>query len=162
MKKGFQTTSIRRTCNGEFPISLTGFRYDRILDRLVASTVPKARRDNIRKLLGWLACARRPLKWHEIQGATTVDLDEGVVSAKRQFREDCKELCLSLVEIAPDQTVTLVHSTTKPYEITNIGASRSTYSNRLQVLGPEKILPHFGNRVRHGDTVCRLSQHARI
>ncbi|KAK5056111.1 hypothetical protein LTR84_012664 [Exophiala bonariae] len=89
--------------------------YDRILGRLVATTVPQTRRNNIRKLLGWLACARRPLKWHEIQGANSVDLDHSVICPKQQFTEDCKELCLSLVEIAPDQTVTLVHSTTRPY-----------------------------------------------
>ena len=109
-------------------MSLTAFRYDRILDRLVAPTVPKTRRDNIRKLLGWLACARRPLKWHEIQGAITVNLNEGVISAKQQFHEDCKDLCLSLVEITSDQTVTLVHSTTKPYAITSfISATLDTF-----------------------------------
>lgn len=84
------------------------------MERLLGATVrPQRRRDSVRMLLGWLACARRPLKWYEVQGAVAVDIEEGEFSARHKFREDCKDLCASLVEISSDQTVTLVHATTK-------------------------------------------------
>ena len=89
-------------------------RYERIMDRLLGPNAgPQLRTNNIRMLLGWLVCAKRPLKWYEIQGAIAVDLESGSLSPKRQFQEDGKDLCASLVEINPDQSVTLVHSTAK-------------------------------------------------
>ncbi|KAK5215941.1 hypothetical protein LTR47_009475 [Exophiala xenobiotica] len=91
--------------------------YDRIIDRLIGPTAPPSRRTSILKLLGWLASARRPLKWFEVQCAVSVDLENGVLSVKHQFQEDCKDLCASLVEIDSTQTVTLVHSTTRGYLI---------------------------------------------
>lgn len=88
--------------------------YGRILERLLGLEArPKSRSMSIRNLLGWLACAKRPLKWYEIQGIVTIDLEEGVLIVKNRFLEDCKDLCASLVELASDGTVTLVHATTK-------------------------------------------------
>ena len=46
-------------------------------------------------------------------------MENGIVSPKQQFREDCKDLCASLVEIDSDQEVTLVHSTTKMWLSSN-------------------------------------------
>ncbi len=73
------------------------------------------RRDNhVFRLLGWLASARRPLKWHEIQGAVSIDLDkEDIDWNRRKLREDSKELCGALVEIKADGTVELVHHTAR-------------------------------------------------
>lgn len=64
-----------------------------------------------------LTCARRTLKWREIQGAVSLDLDEGVFSPDLKFQDDCKDLCASLVERNSDDSVTLVHSTAKKYPI---------------------------------------------
>ena len=95
---------------------LTITSYDRIINTLLGPHVrPQSRTSNVRKVLAWLACAKRPLKWYEIQGAFVIDLDHGDLNTKQQLREDCKELCASLVEIHSDQSVTLVHSTTKMY-----------------------------------------------
>ena len=77
--------------------------YDRIMKRLLdPNTGPQSRASNIRMLLGWLACTKRPLKWYEMQGAVTIDLDTGQILLKRHFREDYKDLCASLVEISSD------------------------------------------------------------
>ncbi|KAK5050383.1 hypothetical protein LTR84_003664 [Exophiala bonariae] len=91
--------------------------YDRIIERLTGPTVSPSRRRSLLKLLGWLTCARRPLKWFEIQCAVSVNLEKGLLSPEQQFLEDCKDLCASLVEIDSTQAVTLVHSTTRGYLI---------------------------------------------
>ena len=93
---------------------LTHISYGRILKRLLSPEArPSSRSASVRNLLGWLACAKRPLKWYEIQGIVAIDLEEGAISAKHRFLEDCKDLCASLVELGSDQIVSLVHATTK-------------------------------------------------
>jgi hypothetical protein len=65
-------------------------------------------------LLGWLVCAKRPLKWHEIQGFMSVDLNKRTVDfERRRFVVGPKDLCGSLVEIRSDGSVELVHLTAK-------------------------------------------------
>jgi hypothetical protein len=65
-------------------------------------------------LLSWLVCAKRSMKWHEIQGAKSIDLDQQMVNYRKlRFRVDSKDLCGSLVEIRSDGTVELVHLTAK-------------------------------------------------
>ena len=106
---------MKRMINTEEYFSFTDlYSYDRILTRILGPNIrPKSRRDSIQKLLGWLACARRPLRWPEIQCAAALDLDNGTISHDREFREDCKNLCASLVNLSDDGTVSLVHSTAK-------------------------------------------------
>lgn len=66
------------------------------------------------RLLGWLVCAKRSLKWREIQCAVAVNVDHGSVDWERGiFRSDSKDLCGSLVEVHTDDTVNLVHHTAK-------------------------------------------------
>ena len=73
-----------------------------------------AQRETARKLLGWITFAKRPLKWHEIQGATAIDVARGVVSfTDRQFPDHARDICGSLVEILPGDRVQLVHSTAR-------------------------------------------------
>ena len=65
-------------------------------------------------LLGWLVCAKRPLKWHEIQAAKSIDLDSETVDLERKrFLTDSKHLCGSFVEDRPDDTIELVHLSAK-------------------------------------------------
>lgn len=67
-----------------------------------------------RKLLGWMICATRPLKWHEIQGACSTDLDDQTVDFdERKLRTHIRDLCGSLIEILPGDRVELVHNTAK-------------------------------------------------
>lgn len=65
-------------------------------------------------LLGWLVCAKRPLKWHEIQGAKAINLEHSTIEwDRRKLQVDPKDLCGSLVEVRSDQTVEFVHLTVK-------------------------------------------------
>ncbi|GAT24770.1 hypothetical protein RIB2604_01806010 [Aspergillus luchuensis] len=70
------------------------------------------------QLLGWLVCAKRRLKWREIQGAVSVDLEgEDVDFESRQWILDSRDLCDSLVEVKTDGTLEFVHATAKQYLI---------------------------------------------
>jgi len=72
--------------------------------------------EDAKQLLGLLVCAKRSLKWTEIQGAISIDLDTKIVDFDgRCFRADSKDLCGSLVEVRPGGIVELVHMTAKQY-----------------------------------------------
>ena len=82
------------------------------MQRVFQSTVRSRQKDTI-KLLGWLVCAKRPLRWYEIQGLISLDMEQQDVDFRRQLVVDSKDLCGSLVETLSDQSLQLVHSTAK-------------------------------------------------
>ncbi|KAJ2988150.1 hypothetical protein NUW58_g4128 [Xylaria curta] len=88
--------------------------YERILVRVFEardeSTVAP-----VRQILGWITCARRPLKWVEVQGAVCVDLDNQVVDHDKMLLDSPKGLFASLIEVGEDDTVELVHETARDY-----------------------------------------------
>jgi hypothetical protein len=70
----------------------------------------------VQQLLGLLVSSKRPIKWHEIQAAVSMDLESKTFDFDGlSFRVEAKDLCGSLVEIRPGGTVELVHSTAKRY-----------------------------------------------
>jgi hypothetical protein len=74
------------------------------------------RQEAAKRLLGWMVCTKRPLSWHEIQGAASIDLDDSTIEYKnRCLRDEAKELCGSLVNVNASGTVVLVHSTAQKY-----------------------------------------------
>jgi len=88
-------------------------RYSRIIDR-VFNEAKEPERKIAAQLLSWIVCAKRPLKWQEIQGAVSIDLDTQTVDFdERRLSVDSKHLCGSLVEIRPGGVVDLVHLTAK-------------------------------------------------
>ncbi|KAK4221419.1 hypothetical protein QBC38DRAFT_492123 [Podospora fimiseda] len=103
---------------GMFPDGI-GKLYERILDRIFADEpVAQAKRNTASRLLGILAVAKRPLRWHEIQGLFAFDPDDEdspIDRNARMIREDPKDLCWSLVERHQDDSVELVHPTAKEY-----------------------------------------------
>ncbi|KAH8892450.1 hypothetical protein GQ53DRAFT_646497 [Thozetella sp. PMI_491] len=120
--------------------------YGRIVDRLKNPGIPENRRLQTFKLLGWLACAKRPLRWYEIQGAMSLDLDEQTVKETRRLAKDPKELCSSLVEQHSDGTIALVHSTTRGYlikvkEIAEIQVERELALLAVSYLNFDEIQP---------------------
>lgn len=89
--------------------------YRRIMAR-IEREAPEAAIQDILRLLGWLVFARRSLKWHEIQGIKSINLDERSVDFERQsFVKSPKELCASLVETRPDGSIEFVHQTVKSW-----------------------------------------------
>ncbi|KAK3997924.1 hypothetical protein QBC44DRAFT_376363 [Cladorrhinum sp. PSN332] len=98
----------------KFPIDLDE-AYQRVMNRIL-ETGSESSREVTKKLLGWISCAKRPLRWHEIQGAMSLDLEDGTINSDDlRLVQDSKELCASLVEVHPDQTIALVHPTVKDF-----------------------------------------------
>lgn len=65
-------------------------------------------------LLGWLACAKRPLQWHEMQAilsynpiSQTVDFDS------RMLRQHIRTYLGSLVHILDGGHIRIIHSTAR-------------------------------------------------
>ncbi|KAK4196326.1 hypothetical protein QBC40DRAFT_351857 [Triangularia verruculosa] len=101
---------------GRFPSEINA-AYSRIIFRIFDHASESEQRGS-RMLLSWLVCAKRSMKWHEIQGAKSIDVATETVDFRRlRFRVDSKDLCGSLVEIRSDGTVELVHLTAKLFLI---------------------------------------------
>jgi hypothetical protein len=84
------------------------------LDRILDPNTAISRQNDAKQLLGWIACAKRPMKWYEIQGAISVDLEHQTMDYEvRMHRVHPKVLCASLVEIRSDDSIELVHATAR-------------------------------------------------
>ncbi|KAL9086589.1 MAG: hypothetical protein Q9165_007032 [Trypethelium subeluteriae] len=87
--------------------------YERILSSLKRDLHPKLWKIAT-QLLGWMICAKRPLKWHEIQGAISINPEEQTIFKSEDIlRVDVSELCGSLVQLLPGDRIELVHSTAR-------------------------------------------------
>jgi hypothetical protein len=73
----------------------------------------------IRKLLGWMICVKRPLKWHELQAAKSIDPEQKTIDFEElKLRSHIQDFCGSLIVILPDDRgVELVHTTAKLYVV---------------------------------------------
>lgn len=89
------------------------YSYERILSHIKRSA-SAAEWKIAQRLLGWMVCAKRPLKWNEIQAAVSIDpKGETVDFDKWKLRVHIKELCGSLIQVLQGDRVELVHSTAK-------------------------------------------------
>ena len=96
-----------------FPVSADYRSYKRIVTRIFENPNPAQRR-TARQLLGWITCAKRSLKWQEIQGAMSINVEQRLVNFEgRQLPEDIREICGSLVDILSGNRIQLVHRTAK-------------------------------------------------
>ncbi|KAF5590988.1 zinc finger C2H2-type integrase DNA-binding protein [Fusarium pseudocircinatum] len=102
----------------EFPPEINE-AYERIMDRIIHKA-PQQTGTGALQLLGWLVCAKRPLKWHEIQSLKSINLDQQLVDfARHKFSVSGKDLCGSLVELREDGTLELIHVSAKMFLIDN-------------------------------------------
>ncbi|KAK3619537.1 hypothetical protein LTR56_023972 [Elasticomyces elasticus] len=89
--------------------------YARILDRLFKDAAAP-RQKEVRRLIAWITCATRSLRWQEIQAAISLDFDLGRLDyASRQLVEDAKQLCGALVDELSNGEVVFVHSTVRDF-----------------------------------------------
>lgn len=95
---------------------ITKFRYARIVDRILNQNT-LTRKSDAQRLLQWLVCTKRPLKWYEFQATTCVDMNGEDYDPKRfslrMWRESPKDLCGSLIEHHKDGTINFVHPTAR-------------------------------------------------
>ncbi|KAL9064863.1 MAG: hypothetical protein Q9161_008605 [Pseudevernia consocians] len=82
--------------------------YERIAHRVFENPI-ESEREDAQRILSWVVCARRPLKWHEFQGGIfSIDTDSQTVDFEdRRLRVTSKDLCGSLIEIRPGDTIEL-------------------------------------------------------
>ncbi|KAI0857460.1 WD40 repeat-like protein [Xylaria cubensis] len=99
--------------------------YERVAVRIFGMS-SMAEREDAKKIMGWVICARRLLRWREIQSLFCIDPVNGDVDyEERRLRVTCKELCGSLVDIhhvsndraSPEDVVKIVHETAREYLI---------------------------------------------
>ncbi|KAJ2988608.1 hypothetical protein NUW58_g3882 [Xylaria curta] len=92
--------------------------YCNIIDRLYRNLGPNQWL-MAKKIFGWLACAKRPLNWHEIQAALSMVIDKNDASVSfhyynKSLRHDIRKICGSLVQRLGNR-IMFVHSTAKLY-----------------------------------------------
>ena len=114
-----QTTKedlYRELSRNVFPADLRG-AYERIISRIRVRTENEpAMWDAAVKLLGWMTCAKRPLRRYEIQAVQCINTQyQELQFDKRRFRFDVQVLCGSLMMELPGDRLSLVHSTAKQY-----------------------------------------------
>ncbi|KAK8004951.1 WD40 repeat-like protein, partial [Apiospora arundinis] len=114
--------------NVKFPKGLHE-AYERIAFRLFEN--PKrsqAQREAATRIVKWLTCAVRPLRWREIQSFFCINPHQGICNPRNRRVDDCKFICGSFVEINQltsnmvylddaDPVVSLVHDTARSYLI---------------------------------------------
>jgi hypothetical protein len=78
----------------------------------------------VKKILGWVVCSARPLRWREIQSRFCIDAEKETCNIRNVRRDGCKSICSSLVDVTncelfgtleSEQTVNMVHKTATEY-----------------------------------------------
>ncbi|KAI1410433.1 hypothetical protein F5Y13DRAFT_167760 [Hypoxylon sp. FL1857] len=90
--------------------------YSRILHRITENK-PLDLAQEIWMVLGWIVCAPRPLRWREIQGAVSLDIENQEINHERRFLDSPKDLFASLIEVQLNDAVELIHGTARDYLI---------------------------------------------
>ena len=86
--------------------------YERILGRLEQSLGPK-QQEIAHKLFGWMVCAKRPLKWQEIQAAISIDANGETIDFDRRGLKSSVEDCGPLIQVLSGDRVEFMHNTAK-------------------------------------------------
>ncbi|KAK1490969.1 hypothetical protein CTAM01_10462 [Colletotrichum tamarilloi] len=113
---------LRKVSSRMLPDGITKM-YDMVLESLKEKMLDLSSThwDKTKLLLGWLACAHRPLKWHEIQAIIAYDLemDEIDFDLRMIRRENINNFLGSLVEVLPGDEIRLMHSTAKDHLVSS-------------------------------------------
>lgn len=93
------------------------FSYERIISRIRQNTGDKEW-DLTKRVLGWMTCAARPLRWYEMQGAISISLDRNEATPSfnhdRRLRNHVQNTCGALVMVLDDR-ICLVHGTARQF-----------------------------------------------
>ena len=90
-------------------------RYAKIIQGL--KNVHRTGWRTAKKVFSWLACAKRPLALHELQGALSVFTNNGgrpyFGLDLGQLRKDIREVCGSLVYVVEGERIDFIHQTVR-------------------------------------------------
>ncbi|KAI3321517.1 hypothetical protein HD806DRAFT_502761 [Xylariaceae sp. AK1471] len=96
--------------------------YERVARRIFVESA-EASMETAEKILSYLICARRPLKWREIQSFFSIDPHKGDVDyEERSLRATAKELCGSLVDVHIPKAVNVTSGAEDVYGIVHESA----------------------------------------
>ncbi|TXC00581.1 hypothetical protein FocTR4_00008152 [Fusarium oxysporum f. sp. cubense] len=114
--KGDLLTLLRQ---GILPTKL-GDMYERLLDSvkksLVAQPGGSVRWERSKLLFGWLICAKRPLRWHEMQAILCFDPIQLKIDFENDMlRQDMEKYLGSIVHVLDGGHIRLIHSTARRY-----------------------------------------------
>ncbi|KAI0200165.1 hypothetical protein F4808DRAFT_170914 [Astrocystis sublimbata] len=121
-------TELEEELQTKFPAGLDQ-AYERVVFRILdCPTRPEKQRQATSKILRWLTCASRPLRWNEIQCLFCIDPHLGVCNPKQRRVDSCKTICGSFVDVDDadrsldkslhsNPVVNLVHQTARRYLI---------------------------------------------
>ncbi|KAH7164837.1 hypothetical protein DER46DRAFT_608497 [Fusarium sp. MPI-SDFR-AT-0072] len=98
--------------------------YERLLDsvknNLVAQPGGSARWERSKLLFGWLICAKRPLRWHEMQAILCFNPHKLHIDFENDMlRQDMEKYLGSIVHVLDGGYIRLIHSTACRYIIEN-------------------------------------------
>ncbi|KAJ4313266.1 hypothetical protein N0V84_009494 [Fusarium piperis] len=70
--------------------------------------------------IGWLVCAKRPLKWHEMQAILSFEAQEATVDFDNlMLRDNVRRYLGSLVHVLDGDHIRLIHTTARKYIVSN-------------------------------------------
>lgn len=72
-------------------------RYERVVVR-VLERPSRPKREAAARILAWITCAARPLRWRELQSRFCINFEQSSCDFKKRRVDSCKVLCGSLVE----------------------------------------------------------------
>ncbi|KAF4443951.1 Early growth response 1-B [Fusarium acutatum] len=95
-------------------------KYEMLLDSvknsLMAQAGGPARWERSKLLFGWLICAKRPLRWHEMQAILCFDPDKLEIDFENNMlRQDMENYLGSIIHVLSGGYIRLIHSTARRY-----------------------------------------------
>ncbi|KAH6647231.1 hypothetical protein BKA67DRAFT_582033 [Truncatella angustata] len=101
--------------------------YDRIING-IRKNQDVEQWEKTKSIFGWLICAGRTLRWHEMQAIVSIERHDQLVEFQQnKFIPDVQELCGTLVHVKPGNKVELIHHTAHEYIL------KSQFVNRAEV-----------------------------
>lgn len=88
--------------------------YSRILERMF-SGLTNQQENNIRRILAWLAFAKRPLRRHEVLHAASITYDDPALNERNMLYPTVMLKCKPLAEELSDGAVAFIHYTVEEY-----------------------------------------------
>ncbi|KAJ9144905.1 Zinc finger protein [Pleurostoma richardsiae] len=86
-------------------------------------------------LLGWLVCAKRPLKWHEMQSILSYDpINQIVDFDNKMLRQTAKKYLGALVHVLDGDHIRIIHSTARRYILRNEHINKQAVQCELTIL----------------------------
>ncbi|RSL99877.1 hypothetical protein CDV31_012011 [Fusarium ambrosium] len=84
-------------------------------------------------LLGWLVCAKRPLKWHEMQAILSFDTQKAEVDFDNlMLKDNVRKYLGSLVHVLDGDHIRLIHTTAREFIVSNKYKNKYIKQNQVQ------------------------------